>query len=269
MIRKIVFAALWLWVGVALAQSPPNETASLFDVISIKEAKPSQPFSVGSFNPAHSGKFRATNYTAMILIQVAYGVTDLQVSGAPGWLRETRFEIQAQADESVDHRLEGLSDEDAALEKRRMLQGLLAERFKLRVHEVSKNLAAYALVVTKSGAKFSKSKEETKDGLERAKAHPIEEHPTSNGVEYWAHGASMELLAAHLTGLMGATVLDRTGLGGQYDFTLQSSGAGGRTDSAWPSIFSALTEQLGLRLQSIKGPVLDLVIDHIEKPSEN
>jgi len=79
----------------------------------------------------------------------------------------------------------------------------------------------------------------------------------------------MELLAAHLTGQAGMTVLDRTGLPGLYDFNLQWSGSDKQSESDWPSIFTALQGQLGLKLQPIKGPVPYLVIDHIERPSEN
>jgi uncharacterized protein (TIGR03435 family) len=267
MIRYILITALCFATSISTAQS----AADAFDVISIKETRPAPPFSVGSVNPPHSSKFRASNYTAMILIQVAYGVTSQQVSGAPDWLRDTRFEIQAQSDASVDDRLKGLSDEEAELEKRRMLQSLLMDRFKLRVHTASRNLPAYVLVVAKTGPKLLKSKGEPVDAslLNAPKTHPIAEHVSTNGHDYVAQGASMDLLAAHLTGLVGATVLDKTGLAGRYDFTLESSGLNAQPDSTWPSVFVALTEQLGLKLQFIRGPVPDLVIDHIEKPSEN
>jgi uncharacterized protein (TIGR03435 family) len=248
---------------------PPSTSA--FDVISIHESNPTPPFSVGSVNPAHSGRFSATNYTAMILIQVAYGFTYTQISDVPEWVHSTRFEIRAAADPSMDDRLAKLDDEDARLEKQYMLQNLLSQRFGLKVHTSTRELPAYALVVANSGPKFlNKTPGSSSPSPPNVpKGHPIEERSTSQGSEFVAHGASMELLAAHLTGQVGTTVLDRTGLSGPYDFKLQCSGGDKQSESDWPSIFTALPEQLGLKLERIKGPVPYLVIDHIEKPTEN
>ena len=244
---------------------------SAFDVSSIRESKPVPPFSVSGFNPPHAGRFSATNYTAIILIQIAYGVTYTQISEAPDWVHSTRFEIRAQADPSIDDQLAKLSDEDARLEKQHMLQNLLADRFKLKVHIAKKKLPAYALVIAKNGAKLRKATIENSDPAQphAPKAHPIEERPNTLGSEYLAHGASMELLAAHLTGRVGMTVVDRTGLSGLYDFTLQCCGTDQQSSADWPSIFTALPEQLGLRLQPIKDSISYLVIDNIEKPDEN
>ena len=131
---------------------PPSTSA--FDVISIHTSNPTPPFSVGSVNPTLAGRFSATNYTAMILIQVAYGVSYTQISEVPEWVHSTRFEIRAVADPAVDERLAKLNDEDAKLEKQRMLQNLLQERFGLKVHTSTRELPAYALVVSNTGAKF-------------------------------------------------------------------------------------------------------------------
>jgi len=206
----------------------------------------------------------------MILIQVAYGFAYTQISDVPEWVHSTRFDIRAAADSSLDDRLAALDDEDASVEKQHMLQDLLERRFALKVHTSTRELPAYALVVANTGSKLKPTPENSPASSPIApKAHPIEERSTSQGSEYLAHGASMELLAAHLTGRVGMTVLDRTGLSGRYDFTLQCSGEDKQSDSDWPSIFTALQEQLGLKLQKIKGPVPYLVIDHIEKPTEN
>ena len=269
------FALLILASFCGSAQTIPQpdrdpSSISAFDVISIRESKPTPPFSVGSVNPAHAGRFSATNYTAMILIQVAYGFTYTQISDVPEWVHSTRFDIRAAADPSIDDRLAKLDDEDAGLEKQNMLQNLLSQRFGLKVHTTTRELPAYALVIANDGAKFNKtSANPTPSSPNAAKPHPIEERTTSQGSEYLAHGASMELLAAHLTGQVGMTVLDRTGLSGLYDFTLQCSGGDKQSNSDWPSIFTALQEQLGLKLQRIKGPVPYLVVDHIERPTEN
>jgi uncharacterized protein (TIGR03435 family) len=252
-------------------QDAASSPSSVFDVISVRESKPVPPFPVGSINPPHSGRFSATNYSAMILIQVAYGFSYTQISEVPDWVRSARFEIRAQADPSVDDRLAKLSDEDAALEKQRMLQNLLADRFKLKVHTTTKRLPAYALVLAKGGPKLRKATMEDSSPAQpnAPKPHPIEERSGASDSEFLAHGASMELLAAHLTGQVGTTVLDKTGLTGYFDFTLQCCGADQQADSSWPSIFTALPEQLGLKLQPIKDAVPFLVIDEIEKPPPN
>jgi uncharacterized protein (TIGR03435 family) len=275
--RRRLVPALALVILASLrgvAQSTPMQDAIPpspgFDVISVRESKPVPPFSVGSINPPHSGRFSATNYSAMILIQVAYGFSSTQISEVPEWVHSARFEIRAQADPSVDNQLAKLSDEDATLVKQHMLQRLLAERFNLRVHTTTKKLPAYALVVAKGGPKLRKAKMEEPSLAQpnAAKPHPIEERSSAPGTEYLAHGASMELLAAHLTGQVGTTVLDKTGLTGYFDFTLQCCGDQ-QADNSWPSIYTALPEQLGLRLQPIKDPVPFLVIDEIERPSAN
>ena len=266
----IVASALLLFASLqGVTQTPSSPSA--FDVIPIHETKPVPSASVGSINPPHSGRFTATNYSAMILIQVAYGVSYTQISGVPDWVHSTRFDIHAQSDPSIDDRLAKLSDEDATLEKQRMLQNLLADRFKLKVHTTTKKLPAYALVLAKGVPKLHKAAtdDSTPAQPNAPKPHPIEERPNALGTEYIAHGASMELLAAHLTGQVGMTVLDKTGLPGSFDFTLQFSSGDRQADSTWPSIYTALPEQLGLKLQSVKDPVSFLVIDQIEKPSAN
>jgi len=157
---------------VARADSP---SISVFDVISIHESKPTPPFSVGGVNPSHSGRFSATNYSAMILIQVAYGFSYTRISEVPEWIHSTRFEIQAAADPSVDDRLAKLDEEDAKREKQHMLQDLLSQRFGLKVHISTRELPAYALVVTNTGPKFKKIAENRAPSPSNVPgAHPIE-----------------------------------------------------------------------------------------------
>jgi uncharacterized protein (TIGR03435 family) len=156
---------------------------------------------------------------------------------------------------------------DSGKQNRQMVQTLLADRFQLQFHRDVKELPVYVLTVAKNGPKL----QEAKDAR-----HGIAGRPRS--IE--SKGADMPALAATLARRLGRTVIDKTGLTGLYDFTLTFSpidapavGPAGQlspeTDSAEPSIFTALQAQLGLKLESSKGPVAVLVIDRAEKPSEN
>ncbi len=234
---------------------------------------------VGGRNPAHSSTFSVTNNTAMDIILQSYGVEYFQVFGGPDWIHSTRFMVQAKSDSAVDDQLAKLNDNQARLEKQHMLQMLLAGRFQLKVHQETKMLPGFALVVTKHGLKLQEAKsvipspEEIKE-FGGAKLPPLYQRGDGQrGYEFIAHGCSMKVLAAMLSGQFGTTVLDQTGLTGSYDFTLQYKGTiqDSRTDepSSWPPLITGLQEQLGLKLESTKGPVETIVIDHIEKPSAN
>jgi uncharacterized protein (TIGR03435 family) len=155
-----------------------------------------------------------------------------------------------------------------------MLQSLLADRFKLKPHHETKQAPAYVLVLAKNGAKMKKEPDDT-----------TTEYTHSDRTYITYHAAPINDLAARLTFLMGRPVLDKTGLTGKYDIALQwmpdsgqasmpgpDSGQQGNApppDSSGPSIFTALQEQLGLKLESITAPVEHIVIDHVERPSEN
>ena len=165
-----------------------------------------------------------------------------------------------------------------------MLQTLLADRFKLIVHREIRELPVYLLVVAKNGPKLHKSKLGT---------NPDEIRDSSlesgrGGGKIIAPSITTQNLAGMLTLALGRTVLDKTGLTDSYDLTLQwtadradvptpnaphnsqrGSEAASEVDPSWPSIFTAIQEQLGLKLEEGKGPVEVIVIDHVEKPSGN
>jgi uncharacterized protein (TIGR03435 family) len=163
-------------------------------------------------------------------------------------------------------------------QRRTMFQSILADRFKLVVHHETRELPIYVLSVAKGGPKF---KESTPDD-------PAATGPRRRGMmmqrgKITATDAQVSMLVTILSRQLGRTIVDKTGLTGNYDFTLEFTpdegasappGSGGAPpppppDSAAPSIFTALPEQLGLKLESTKGPVDVIVIDHIEKPAEN
>jgi uncharacterized protein (TIGR03435 family) len=235
--------------------------------------------------------FTATNITPQMLIRVAYGVEDNQISRAPNWVNSENYDVEAKVDSSVADALRKLGEDQRKLERQRMLQALLADRFKLTLHRETKDLPVYALVIAKNGAKLQKSKpgDTYPNGLKGPDGLPG--GPTSMRIkpgEVIIQARPVESLAWALSRLLGRTVLDKSALKGNYDFTLQwapDEGQGGMlkgpegsqqgTDNApspespGPSIFAAIQEQLGLKLESQNGPGEILVIDHVEKPSEN
>jgi uncharacterized protein (TIGR03435 family) len=283
----IVFGLLNGMQSRAASQQAPNTAHYEYEVASIK--------------PVKSGNFRVTlwfspngltgkNITLHMLIRTAYGVEDHQISGGPNWLDSDHFEVEAKMDSSTADALHKLSEDQRMLEREQMLQALLADRFRLTVHRETKELPMYALVVAKNGSKLQEAKPgdtypqgiKGPDGVGRQGLMRMERGQVTG------RGLDMTFLARLLTQELGRTVLDKTGLTGNYDFTLQfktddSQGAmfkgpeSGQPspaetpspDSSGPSIFTALQEQLGLKLESKKGAVDILVIDHAERPPEN
>lgn len=253
--RIVLLAAMGMTAVAGLqAQSQP-EAAAAFEVASIKPAKPGiRGFSI---NPLPGGRFTTSNTTLRMLISEAYHLYDFQVSGGPNWLDSYRVDIQAKADP-------GAKPEQL----RAMLQKLLADRFGLVVHREMKELPVYALVVAKNGPKIQQSKD--------AEGSP--EFRVFMRSQIMAKRAPLSLLTEALAMLLSRPVSDKTGLQGGFEYKLQwtpdqSQTRGGDDplppDPDRPSIFVALQEQLGLKLESQKGPVEIIVIDHAEKPSEN
>lgn len=261
------------------AQSPQPAVASppSFEVASIKPKGAGEGPVRVMFAP---DAFTANGVTAKFLIGFAYNLKDFQISGGPGWIDSEKYDINAKLDEATIEALKKLTPDQAVEQRRLMLQGLLAERFNLKVSQSSKELPIYALVVAKNGPKLS----------------PAADSPSSSGPgggpksmirlapgEFTATGITISNLIDRLSREVDRKVVDKTGLTGRYDFTLRwtpdrpvpvTSGADGGPappppDSSGPSIFTALQEQLGLKLESQKGPVGTLVIESIEKPSEN
>jgi uncharacterized protein (TIGR03435 family) len=225
-----------------------------------------------SHSSSDNGRFTATNISVKTLMQYdAYGIPGAQIQGGPGWLNSERFDIAAKVDDSTAEQMKSLNHDQESRLTRQLIQQLLADRFKLAVHWENKELPVYALVVAKNGPKLEKAKDANGTSIN-----------SGNG-KLTAKGVTMEKLAQTLTGLtereLGRFVIDRTGLEGRYDLALawspedrSAAMVNSSADNAappGPSIFTALQEQLGLKLESTKGTVEALVIDEIEQPSEN
>ena len=227
--------------------------APSFEVATIKPAAPSNDGHT-HINYPSDDRFSAQNITLSALMQWAYGMPENQILDGPSWLSSTRFDIQAKADPD---QIKPLSGEQARDLKQHMLQTLFAERFHLKVHQETRVLPAYDLVVAKSGVKLQPSKSSGRS-IGTGRTH-------FNG-----EGLTMDLIAEELSKITGRVVVDKTNLTGRYDLRLQwASDDVAATDDSAPSLFTAIQEQLGLKLEPAKEPVPVLVIDHLEAPTPN
>jgi uncharacterized protein (TIGR03435 family) len=239
-----------------------------FEAASIK---PSAPMGMGMMKVGMQmlpgGRVSMSGVTAKLLIQQAYGVRDFQIVGGPSWLGTERYDITAKP--------EGTANQDQV---KVMIQALLADRFKLQFHRETKELPTYALVVAKGGPKVHES--EVEGGPDKAKGTRINMHGRG---QFEMERAPVAALANQLAQVLGRSVIDKTELTGNYDFKLEwtpDEGAhemmrGPSPDGPAPadpqgvSIFTALQDQLGFKLEATKGPVEILVIERAEKASAN
>jgi uncharacterized protein (TIGR03435 family) len=213
------------------------------------------------------GRISMSGATVKLLIQQAYGVRDFQIVGGPPWLGSERYDITAKPESSA-------TDDQVKV----MIQALLADRFKLIFHRETKELPTYALVVAKGGPKLKES--EVAGGSGQGRGGQMRMMGRGH---FDAQGVPISNLATQLSNALGRSVIDKTGLHGNYDYKLEwtpdeaqggpMKGPGGESaapaDNPGASIFTALQDQLGLKLESTKGPVEILVIEKAEKASEN
>jgi len=243
MMRRLLFGALAIAGAVA---------AQTFEVATIKFHP--EPIT-SSMDPSVRGaRMTGTASTLVDMVITAYGLRYDQVSGGPGWANSDHFDLAAKAEGERP-----LTQDQA----RKMLQNLLADRFQLKVHRETKEVPVYALVVAKNGHKL---KESSADATGKNFVRT-----GGGGMHMEAAKGTMEQLARQLSGTAGRPVIDKTGLTGYYAYTLDWSAANRtpETEPEPPVMFTALQEQLGLRLEAAKGPFEMLIIDHAEKPTEN
>ena len=248
-----------------IASPPPA-----FEVAAIKPNKSGGGHSSSGFN---NGRFTAQNVSVKILIQYdAYAIPGPQILGGPDWLGSQRFDIDAKVDDTTAERMDKLPYPQRNLLMHQLVQQLLADRFKLAVHWEQKEFPVYALVAAaKNGPGLHPAKDPNKDSR------------SSNNGSLTDEGVTMTDLAQQMTQILsrevGRIVIDKTSLQGKYDLTLtwspdnhSANFTNASADNAaplGPSIFTAVKEQLGLKMEATKAPVEVLVIDHIEAPSEN
>jgi uncharacterized protein (TIGR03435 family) len=221
-----------------------------FDVASIRPHKGEVVMVGGQFS---GPRIRLVALTLTDLAGNAYHRERYQITGGPSWMNSERYDVQANAPGETAPTQDDL---------RRMLRALLADRFQLKVHMETKELPTYALVAGKNGPK-----------LKESTAGEYSQSASGNRTAHMAFvKATMEQLAGNLYYSVGRPVFDKTGLRGFYDFTLDWTpdyGGPPTADSNGVNIFTALQEQLGLKLEPQKAPIEMLLIDHAERPSEN
>jgi uncharacterized protein (TIGR03435 family) len=247
---KLVIAWLlaWPFCGLVLGQSPARPAARPeFEVASVRTSpKLGSGFVMTSRTTGQDGiSFRGI--TLKDLICWSYSMRSYEVFG-PASLTEERYDIVAKAT--------GPAPDD---QLRLMARSLLAERFKLEAHMETRSIPAYEIVVGKNGARLH---EVTPDGTARVT-------PGARGIS--AKQVSMGRFAELLSNKLDRPVVDKTGLTGVFDISLQWTPDAGTApaDDPGPSVFTAIQEQLGLKLEAHKDTIPTLVIDHVEKPSEN
>lgn len=257
-----VFSAPAIHAQSPSAQSQPPAKPT-FEVASIKPSNSADDRV--SFRITPGGRVAINNGSAKMLIMMAYNLKPHQLEGGPNWLDSEKYDITAKA--------EGPDNPD---QLKVMMQSLLADRFKLTFHRETREMPVYALVPGKNGPKLHTA--EVSDGKGRR-------FRIGRG-QIELLGADMAGLADALSNVVGRAVLDRTSIAGNYDFKLEwtpdesenpilkgppngREGAAPAPDAAGPSVFTAIQEQLGLKLETQKGPVEVMVIDHIERASEN
>lgn len=228
------------------------------------------------------GRFAVANTSLKTLIAWAYNngagfqLSDDRILGGPSWISTEKYDVEAKEDNQTVDRLEKLPPGERDGQTKRMVQSLLADRFKLKVHHETRNLPVYALVVAKNGPKMT---ETTKEPSVRFRTGEIT--ATAENTK----GSAAMLSRQPPTGcappeLEGREVRDETGLSGVYDFTLKwtpearipnttDSDDAAPPETGGASVFTAIEEQLGLRLESTKEPADVVVIDHIEEPTPN
>ena len=280
-------------LGAMPNQIPPpqqNRTTSAptyeFETASIKPNKSN----VTSFRPGFTPDgYRAEDTNVHSLIQQAYYVQDYQLSGISDWMNKERYDVEAKMDPSVADALGKLPPAELKLARQQMLQALLAERFNLKVHRETKDGPVYFLTIGKNGPKLQDAKTRNTPGMLNADGTPalggLQIGPgtgTGGADKARAFSFSIQSFGDWLTIKIHRPVLDKTGLTGVYDFTLEwmpdapspvssSDVANGITLPGVPgaSLFTALQEQLGLKLEPGKSPIEVIVIDHVDRPSGN
>jgi uncharacterized protein (TIGR03435 family) len=259
-----------------ITEEPNYKPTLIFDIASVRPAAPpTGDVRVTVSSPPHSSRFATTSLPLKALIQIAYGF-DRPIVGVPEWVETTFYDIQARSDDETDARLAKLTDNEVRLEKRHAIRELLATRFALKTHEETRNSAIYNLVVAKGGIKMTITPPPPPSPDGQAPPPPptadVQAHGNAKGLEFIASNMVMRALCTMLSSQVRAPVADKTGLDGAsaYSFTLQMGGDWSQNNpESYPSIFTALQEQLGLKLESVHESVPNLMIDQISKPTAN
>lgn len=290
---RFLFAFIAL-IAIALTAVPAQSPENAFEVASIK---PSDPDTRGTFFRNSPGTVHIVGANVSFLIQQAYDVRAFQISGGPGWINSDRYDVMAKIESAAPPADPAdVPDQRKAMEQQReRLRALLEERCHLKIHHETKELQAYMLIPAKGGSKLKQAAPAAADQDKKDPDRPQGPFLRMGRGQLIGQSVPMDYLVKILAQQLGRPVIDKTGLTGGYDFILEwtpESGPGlgpgfgspgasvsgkepprldnpAPDETSGPSIFAAIQEQLGLKLESRKEPTDTIVIDSIEKPSEN
>ena len=266
--------------GIAIAARAHNNSAT-FEVATVKANKSGE--SNGGLQRQPGGRITATNMPLRPMITYAFQIAGYQLVGGPGWIDGARYDIVAKMEGNPLPVAPGAGVDPMQV----ALQNLLADRFKLKVHRESREMDIYALVMLKPGTPGSELKPTTQDCAGAAAAAARGTPPTGPNAPFCGiqigpsrlkfGGLPAASFTQAFSGPAGRMVVDRTGLTGSWDFELkfapqqrgQAPGGDAANDSDLPGFFTAIQEQLGLRLEPTKGPVDVIVIESIEQPKDD
>jgi uncharacterized protein (TIGR03435 family) len=235
-----------------------------FEVATIRPSDPAHPEQIITLRGA---EVITTNVTVHALINLAYWLHPKQLTGGPAWTESDKFDVAGKPDAPGQPNVDQM---------KMMIQKLLADRFQLKFHYEKRDLPVYAVLIAKNGSKLVKSQDDPKGipGWSFGR--------TPAGTRITFRNAPLSQIAAVLQNSMDKPVVDQSGLSERYDFTVtftpdpaQAALLGGPpppaadNPDAAPDLFTAFQQQLGLKLESTKAPVEVMVIDKVEKPSEN
>ena len=279
--RKLMLA-IYLLAAITIVKAQQLDTK--FEVASVK--RNTSASGNGMMRLLPGGRVSAENFPVRLLITYAYQLANFQVVGGPGWLMSDGYDIIAKVDGNPAPVVPGTGEVDA---QHLAVQKLLVDRFKLKFHKEAREMDVFALVMAKpggaTGPKLTRAKFDCAAAAAEAKQSGRPPTPPQ-GIEgpicsimgttgrFRMGGLNSLVMAQVLGQLAGRYVVDRTGLAGAWDFdlTFAQEGRGGpnapAADPDAPSLFTAVQEQLGLKLEATKAPVDVLVIDSIERPTE-
>jgi uncharacterized protein (TIGR03435 family) len=267
----------------ASAQTPASSLRPRFDVVSVKPNKSGDPHGTAAVQPG--GRYAAVNITVSQLISDAYGLQSGQLVGGPDWIRIERVDITAMAGGDIPPAVDASGSSPLQL----MLRALLAERFTLVVHRESREQPIYALVLARNDGTLGPKMRASTADCSAGSDQPLPGPPVFNAPVKCAarlgHGrlsavdATMAQVATTLSSTVQRVVRDRTGLQGRYSLDVSftpermpqapGSSAGATSpvsiDPNGTSIFTVLQEELGLKLESVRGPVDIVIVDSIQR----
>jgi uncharacterized protein (TIGR03435 family) len=238
----------------------PQAPAPAFEIVSIKPDKSGNP---GAMMQTLPDGLRWTNFPVRAWVRNAYDVImDSQIVGLPGWANTDPYDVEAKVDTETGEAWKKLNYKERWKQEQPMMQAMLADRCQLKMHRETRDLPVYDLVIARGGLKM---KEAAADDRNSESMGPG---------KMTGHAVSTDTLVYGFSGMVGRMMVDKTGLGEKkFDFELTWTPDDRRSAEsaadAGPSIFTALEEQLGLKLVPSKGPVEVIVIDHIDRPSAN